>query len=555
MGLGTSQYPKPERMQVYENVATHRADDLGDYFTRIDDLLGDASVVRCSVNGERICSHAQINTSKLEVQHTELEPMTREILRKLKKLGYQLCHFRESKNEELTSLTRETPRRMKKVKWTRTHGFFLQMGGFMLREEGKKDRVLGWRTLMEYYRQGRLDLSEVTEDRINDHSKADWFAKGLALLQMFWFVTQCIARFLDKHLILTEIELATAALALLSLVMYFLWWNKPFNAGVPITITLLPAETDSQSKDGTNCRPESVADSINTLLLKVAEAVNPNVSHAQPVEATHPSAYSVDEAIPSVETNPHFRQSDPVNPSTSRPGSAEVINLNIASSHMLPALPPSPQSAHPRVQFVSGSQPTDDPPRSPTGIIESDKSSDGFQPWFLFARIHEILSDVETGSRDNPDDSAVTSVPSFYSLELDSAIAAGLTMVLTSFFAAALFGSVHCIGWSSKIVFTSHAASLAWRIASAVITGSPVVWCLAFIFRYVYEAEGCENGCASEDACYYLGETGFYVSVVTIPVYIVSRIVLLVVAFVELRHVPLGALDTIQWANVLPFIH
>ncbi|KAF9549270.1 hypothetical protein CPC08DRAFT_675049, partial [Agrocybe pediades] len=132
----------------------------------------------------------------------------------------------------------EPPRRMKRDKWTRTHGFFLQMGGFMLREEGKKDRVLGWEALMAYYKQGRLDLSDVTEDRINDHSKADWFAKGLALLQMFWFITQCIARFFSKDLILTELELATAALAILSFAMYLLWWHKPFNAGVPITITL-----------------------------------------------------------------------------------------------------------------------------------------------------------------------------------------------------------------------------------------------------------------------------------------------------------------------------
>ncbi|KAF9556211.1 hypothetical protein CPC08DRAFT_641874, partial [Agrocybe pediades] len=134
---------------------------------------------------------------------------------------------------KLIPLTRKIPRRIKKVKWTRTHGFFLQMGGFMLREEGGKDRVLGWRTLVKYYKQGRLDLSDVTEDRINDHSKADGLAKGLALLQMFWFIAQCIARFFDKHLILTELELATAALAVLSLFMYFLWWNKPFNASVP----------------------------------------------------------------------------------------------------------------------------------------------------------------------------------------------------------------------------------------------------------------------------------------------------------------------------------
>ncbi|KAF9566516.1 hypothetical protein CPC08DRAFT_99773 [Agrocybe pediades] len=537
---------------------------------------------------------------------------------------YQRRLLRQSGDTELTPLTRrQTPHRMKKVKWTRTHSFFLQMGGFMLHEEGQKDRVLGWRTFMKHYKQGRLDLSGITEDRINDQSKADGFAKALALLQMFWFIIQCIARFFDKHLVLTEFELVTAALALLSLVMYFLWWNKPFNVGVPITITLLPEETDPESKDGAD------AD---------ADAVNPHIPHV----------HSADEAtpVPVVETNYSLRQSDPADtfPTRSEPLDDDTF------SQTLPALPPSPSSAHPRVLLVSNSSGTDPhalsarsdgfsqpvdvapvsipqstasahraqftandtdgdatsaivanllasndetssllnagegiskglsptrglshlllpdaqragrPPRSPS--IESDDSSDGFRMDFLFLRIREILSggteDRNTPEDEDPfdvlDDSVVTSVPSFYSVPADSS-AAYLQMGLASFSAASLFGSIHCIGWSSKIVFASHVASLAWRIASVVITASPMVWFLTFVFGYAGDAEGCEGGCVSEDTCYYLGETGLYVSVVTIPVYIVARLVLLVLALVELRNVPTGALASIQWANVLPFIH
>jgi len=123
-------------------------------------------------------------------------------------------------------------------KWTRTHGFFLQMGGFMIHEKGQEKRVLTFGRLATYYSRGRIDLSGVTEARINDHSKADGFAKGIALLQTLWFIVQCAARFSDRHLILTELELVTAALAVLSLVMYALWWNKPFNAEIPIVLTV-----------------------------------------------------------------------------------------------------------------------------------------------------------------------------------------------------------------------------------------------------------------------------------------------------------------------------
>ncbi|KAF9542452.1 hypothetical protein CPC08DRAFT_598180, partial [Agrocybe pediades] len=121
-------------------------------------------------------------------------------------------------------------------KWTKTHGFFLQMGGFVLYAKDEPRRILKWEALMEYYGNGRVDLSEITEATINDHSKADGFGKCIALIQTSWFITQCIARFSDKHLSLTELELVTAALAVLSLLMYCFWWNKPFNAEVPIAI-------------------------------------------------------------------------------------------------------------------------------------------------------------------------------------------------------------------------------------------------------------------------------------------------------------------------------
>lgn len=40
---------------------------------------------------------------------------------------------------------------------------------------------------MEYCKAGRIDLSDITEARVNDHSKTDGFAKGSALLQACWF--------------------------------------------------------------------------------------------------------------------------------------------------------------------------------------------------------------------------------------------------------------------------------------------------------------------------------------------------------------------------------
>jgi len=68
-----------------------------------------------------------------------------------------------------------------------------------------------------------------------DRSKQDLFAKGLALLQIIWFVAQCIAR-IAYNLAITEMELTTVALAVLNLGMYFLWWQKPFDIRCPIMV-------------------------------------------------------------------------------------------------------------------------------------------------------------------------------------------------------------------------------------------------------------------------------------------------------------------------------
>ena len=70
---------------------------------------------------------------------------------------------------------------------------------------------------------------------IQDKSKGDSFSKGFAVLQTTWFVSQCIARAV-AGLVITELELATLAFAVLNGILYFFWWNKPLDVSCPIPI-------------------------------------------------------------------------------------------------------------------------------------------------------------------------------------------------------------------------------------------------------------------------------------------------------------------------------
>lgn len=134
--------------------------------------------------------------------------------------------------------------------WTRTHGYFIQMGGFTLFEGTEAKGVVSPEHLATLLRHGRIEFPTITEEEIHDHSRGDGLSKALVIGQTSWFVAQCIAR-KAQGLTITELELVTGAFAALNGVMYYLWWNKPQNAqcSVPIylfdegTFTLAPSAT------------------------------------------------------------------------------------------------------------------------------------------------------------------------------------------------------------------------------------------------------------------------------------------------------------------------
>jgi hypothetical protein len=123
-------------------------------------------------------------------------------------------------------------------RWTKAHGHFIQMGGFMLFEGNTAKSVLSPERFAALTREGKIEFPTVTAEEIEDRSKADGFSKMIALGQTLWFIAQCIGR-RAQHLDLTLVELLTLSLAVLNGVMYFLWWNKPLDVRCPVRINLI----------------------------------------------------------------------------------------------------------------------------------------------------------------------------------------------------------------------------------------------------------------------------------------------------------------------------
>lgn len=140
------------------------------------------------------------------------------------------------------------------ARWGLTHAFFAIMGGFKLAKP-KPDGQVGYddvgalspAMLHKLAKAGRVDLSLITEDVINDKSKGDLISKGFVVLQTTWFIIQILARFI-QHLAVTELEIVTLAFAVLNFLTYGFWSKKPIEVGTPITLVLLPAKEERESK-------------------------------------------------------------------------------------------------------------------------------------------------------------------------------------------------------------------------------------------------------------------------------------------------------------------
>ena len=110
------------------------------------------------------------------------------------------------------------------------------MGGFV---DGAE--LLSLEDIERLVRNEEIEYPIATREEIQDKSKGDAVTKALVVLQTTWFLLQCAARG-SQHLALTELELATAAFALLNIIIYALWWDKPLDVQCHIVVRRITAQ-------------------------------------------------------------------------------------------------------------------------------------------------------------------------------------------------------------------------------------------------------------------------------------------------------------------------
>ncbi|KAK0724117.1 hypothetical protein B0H67DRAFT_529701 [Lasiosphaeris hirsuta] len=93
-------------------------------------------------------------------------------------------------------------------KWTMRHGFYANMGGFMLYARDGIPFPVNSKQILWLVKHEYLSFPALSERDIEDKSKADGFAKFATCVQTTWLVVHCICRAV-QHLPVTTLELTT----------------------------------------------------------------------------------------------------------------------------------------------------------------------------------------------------------------------------------------------------------------------------------------------------------------------------------------------------------
>ena len=101
-----------------------------------------------------------------------------------------------------------------------------------------------------------------------------------------------------------------------------------------------------------------------------------------------------------------------------------------------------------------------------------------------------------------------------------------------------VFGGIHCVGWFFN--FPSSDEAMIWRVSSAVLTG--IAFLLPLLISLLAPISDSQPW------------PTIAVSSIILQVYVVSRLLLLVEAFISLRHLTPGMLALVEWTSFIPHI-
>ena len=382
----------------------------------------------------------------------------------------------------------------------------------MLMDGNKRNRVLSPAEFPELLLKGEIAFPSITEEEIEDRSKADGLAKGIAVLQTTWFIAQCISR-TAQGLIITEIELITLAIAALNGILYFLWWNKPLDVKCSVPVLLLPGK-DRKPVEIPRFEPKSK-------LFYLIDLKEMNRRNAPEWSQIFSSIFSW----------VHMRW---------------LLNsLGRLKGYMAGLLHRLIQHIKERTLTVGTITIVK------TALVELLKFP--FRMiWVLLGRSRDIFASDEVNEGANW-------IPTFYAYSRPDSDEETLMVWPLIFIVAILFGGIHCAGWNFP--FPSHAELIIWRVSSLIILTVPCIGALPIGLAAIEvdDTSVTDSEDIADDIllCWELWK-GFFILITLavfiifgVGIYFLARFTLFVEAFIALRHLPPGAYAVVEWTALL----
>ena len=420
--------------------------------------------------------------------------------------------------------------------WTKTHAFFLIMGGFTLHTQGKPLRVLDWRDLEALARAGLIDWPNITEEEIKDKSKGDYLSKGIVILQTTWFIIQFFARAASK-LTITELEVVTLAFSTLIGVIYFLWWDKPLDVRCSVPVHLVKQTTEHTTSD--NVTGDDLSPEHFCICLLQTRDVSPSILEGE--EAAGGDQTETDNSSPL--SPPKFPNSRPSLQNTS----SNSVPTMIIHYHPEPPIQidgPSigeiqidgPRIGNPK-QFYLYARNSCRKYSIFIGLLHAFTVPLG--RYFVGNQFNAMMfectlrTDTQEPNPSNPLRSGPLRVPTFYSYTVVT-----WNCFIFAICVSVLFGAIHSVAWYYG--FSTSSERWGWRISSIIVSVVPLIllsMLTAFRMKIVNRSKGFS----------------FFLDAFSWPYYI-SWIALLLFPLIGLRALPPEAYVDLDWATIIPHI-
>jgi hypothetical protein len=389
------------------------------------------------------------------------------------------------------------------------------MGGFILCDENDNMiETLSIERLEDLSSRGTIHWPSISQYEIQDRSKGDFLSKAFAVLQISWFITQFIARAV-YGLTITELELATLAFAVLSAILYFLWWNKPQYVARPVPVYLRHPSSFKSTRDvGMPTTNSAYRENLKHCLIcllpvhsdlsymskVVLKSGDEDLSHFEddPLLATKRTISTPSELYTSTFIHYYRRLRDIV-----------IFRMQIFWQSVWCTATSNSSTDSPSLSVPLSYPPYTDPPKD--------------------------NSNLSTLGYDN----------------------SGTLSAILAIMVGMLFGGIHCIAWS--FTFQSIEERYIWRTSAATITAAiPLVWGGLEVFavpisRMIIKSVG---NCFGYDTRNFhtVSWMAMLMGGPAILAYFISRVALFILPLLALRTLSPDSLLEVRWASFIPHI-